>query len=127
MRELFKIIIGYGLMIFYAICLIGGIIIGIKNYYSKNPQKGNNIMETIYATKDDIDKVVTRINKLDKETAIDNARQDERIKKNKEDIGDVKDDIKEIKEDNKAQKNMMIGIAASTILTLIGMVVQLLT
>lgn len=80
-------------------------------------------MENTYATKVEVCEVKEKSITL----GLELARQDERIKGNSGAINEIKGDVREIKNDMKSQKNMMIGIAASTVLTLVGMVVTLLS
>ena len=67
-----------------------------------------------------------QFHELDKSVFVEVGKQDERIKGVEEDVGEVKKDIKDIRDDMKNHTKMLIGIGASTILTLIGMVVTLL-
>jgi len=67
-----------------------------------------------------------QFHELDKGNAVAIGKQDVRIEGVESDVGEVKEDIKEIRSDIKNQTRMLLGMLATTILTLIGMVVNLL-
>lgn len=83
-------------------------------------------MDETYVTKVEHELLKKEFVQLDKNTAVEIAKLGTRVRGVEDDVGEIKDDIKDIRKDSKDIKNMVIGIAASALLTLIGMVVSLL-